>query len=278
MGGTSSKNTLKNMVKASLGVLNEHVSNCAGGAEDAQINKIILDCEGDIILDSIDLKNRYVINARCFDATNFDSDLQQKLEESLKQQAESISQQISLNFGRTEADNYTENIIDLSTQVKNIIVGNCANQVSKQINQFIAKSRKGRCISTKPITFENVKEVYAECVSEAAASTKAGQSLQLQIDQVAKAKQESMLAFLAVIAAIIGILLAGGGTAGVAVLTNKNFVIGGVSLLAMYWFFPRKSESKEDKKKSKDETMCKSRDETFGKKEEYLCPCLARSQ
>tara|TARA_B100000900_G_C20555690_1_gene706716 strand:- start:257 stop:1012 length:756 start_codon:yes stop_codon:yes gene_type:complete len=226
MGNTTSENIVKEVTKLSVKVVNDNIQSIDTKGNQSNIVEFSGNCK--MYDTNISQVNRLTYDLKGFSSGNFDTKIQDELNKQMKQKAESVTQNLSLNPASTRANNITNIITELSNEVVNTYKQNCSvNMVS--INKFTCKGNAD--LYNLNVSQENYSDAVVNCIQKNDSVQDIANKLKTEIDQTAKAKQDNALMSLVWLILAMGLFISlpllVGGAGAVKVLTNENVLFYG---------------------------------------------------
>ena len=147
-----------------------------------------------------------------------DANASATIDAKIKQMAEAVTQALSFNPAKSEAENISRLTAAIGTNIKQAIkqTSNPSSAISQSI---IAK--KYCDVKIHDNTFNAASTMIVSSIMDSQSVSKAVADLKTAVDQSAKAKQESLFAILAIIAVIVIVIFLGGGKKGLAGVPGK---------------------------------------------------------
>lgn len=210
MGGITSKNAVDTALESISNALTDVEQDCHVDSSQIADVEICASQGGKVkIPGGITIDQVIMISTDCYSKAGVQTKIDQKIENLVKQQAETIKQALSLNPSDASSENLTKSFLKLSSDVKTVFNQKCGPNVKQAAHIKICASGQG---SEAVVGFLNIKQ-YAQtvtkCMQEAMANTDVVQSIRQDIDQKAKTKEESIFSFLGMFAMIIVIIVIG---------------------------------------------------------------------
>jgi hypothetical protein len=214
MGSVNSTNLVESTVSAMISSLNSASTNCPATTQISQIASITAGPEctsADVHIDGVSFDATGTVDATCLATVSQKNDVSATIEQVAKQQAESISQQLSLNLGSTNATNIARLTSALGVSVSNVVSLQVSAAAASQQAAILDLHAKGSCRgSLANITAKSIQQAVAKGVLDSGQAAKAKADLKQAIDQEAHAKMQSLLMIIVAIVALVvcGIILA----------------------------------------------------------------------
>jgi hypothetical protein len=209
MGGSTSKNIIENSISGMVTVNNEVGQKCTPTVAVNQFLEIIAprDCpHSKIDVHDIDFETVTIIDVACAQKASQSAEADAAITQKAKQMAESLTQALSLNPASSEAVNIMRMSINVGIAVKNSIQQQIASAAS--VSQAIKMT--GYCdVQLYNVHFKAYTKSLAKAVQESDQVSKASLALQQTADQIAKAKQASLLGPLIIILIVIALVFFG---------------------------------------------------------------------
>ena len=204
-GQTSSKNTVKTMTDINMSIMTEFALDCSTSLSQENVINATDDCS--ISLEDTDLTNTAYVDKSCLLSASNISQMEVTSAEQMTQMAEAIAQQFALSSAK--AENLYDSTFILSQDIVNTFTLDCSETLYQQ--NSVTCSGQGN-VTLKGVTLENFVDIEANCVLDVLNSSEAAADIVRNLDQGAKAKQESKFAgllipLLAVIALIVIVLI-----------------------------------------------------------------------
>ena len=209
MGSTQSHNIIDNSISAMVSSVNSASQNCVATASttqsiDATTGENCEDASIDISNVKFDSKGK--VNVVCMATVAQQNSAAAAIDQVASQMATAVSQSLNLNPGSTEADNISKMSQALGVSVSNSVSQSvtAAASSSQTINANARGS--GSCAERiHNIDFSSIQDAIAKGVMDSTQVASATADLKQTVDQIAHAKEQSLLAFL--IPIVVGIVL-----------------------------------------------------------------------
>lgn len=236
MGSSTSRNVSKSALEAVSNVASSIVQNL--NVEDNQSQIIsVSDVIGDIDISNNTFTQKATINMSALLNAMVDQSAQQKLTEELTQSAKSLISGINLfNFSnaQNQIENYVKAVVNITTNINQLCAA--SNNNSQQI---IIQRVKGD-VTIQNNVFDQMTNIFTQCLGKAISENAVIQELQSKIDQSSSSETKGLnlnfLIIIGIIIIIVGIV--------VPVLFSKTqvifalFLIAGIVFLSLYFLKP----------------------------------------
>lgn len=194
MGGVTSKNEVNNTVNAFVRDLTSIQQLCSATVKN-QINWNIKDENGNIVIHNVDWSQYAIVNVQCLQKNDVKNKIDQKIQQTIKNQATSINRAFKIPSGSTTAENVTNLVTNLGLTISNTFKSSCLTSLSQQAS--LTATNKNGNITIYAFKIHQVAEAFTKCVQQSSAVNNASQALQQYIAQYAKAVVKSALALIA---------------------------------------------------------------------------------
>lgn len=195
-----------------ISVTNEVGQKCTPTISTSQAINVISDkCPGaKVRIHDIKMQSVAMMDVKCMQNASQSADVSAQIEQKAKQMAEAITQALSLNPAGADAENIMRMSLNVAVSVKNSIQQLIASAAASSQSITV----EGACdVEIYAVDMSTYTKSLAEGVQKSEQVSKAALALQQAADQIAKAKQESLLGPLLVILIIVAIVFFGPGKA-----------------------------------------------------------------
>ena len=232
MGNTIATNALNDSIKQMLNVTSNIVAQ--QGSSITNVNSIVI--SGNCQLNSpINQNIDFHISAENLQNALSSINTSQALDVEAKQIADTVSQNFSLNPGRTASQDFIDLFTDLATTLDTNIKQNCINIV-ENVNKLDCSG--GTVAPNIVLNQTIVGDALFKCTQKAVANSVAYTKIQQQLSQSATATVQNGLAIILAIIAVIILLVMGGPVLGLKKVFSsiliKATVLFGLVLLDCY--------------------------------------------
>jgi len=223
MGGSHAKNVVDQHLSTMINVDQSSSQDCSPSTTIDQgiwAETPITGCpEGSSIeISGITFNATSTVSVACALKAIQDSSASATIDAKIKQMAEAVTQALSLNPAKAEAENISRLTAAIGTNIKQAIKQ--TSNPSSAISQSIIE--KKHCdTKIRDNTFNAASTMIVSSIMDSQSVSKAVADLKTAVDQSAKAKQESLFAILAIIAVIVIVIFLGGGKKGLAGTPGK---------------------------------------------------------
>lgn len=237
MGNTVSSNINQTAIQSIATVTVKNAQNCSGTASVSQSNTIVSSGKGSVVNynGGINQEATISLSASCVNEATNKATLDQTIDAVMKQAAKTISQNMNLNFGETDASNTTNLSTEVKARIDNQTLQTCVSGGLVNQQNTIASQDGGTVNYYGGITQTAAIASFTKCMQQASNNSVISQKTTVLITQVATAIMKNALAalFLIFVAIIIALAVAGvmlemfGGTILAMVMNPKFLMIAG---------------------------------------------------
>lgn len=232
-GKAYAKNVTNATIDLSVDVINRALQRCQGTISAQQLLDISRNKGSTITVNNSGGSIYVVTDQSCVQHADFDTQLSQELNQTIQQAAEAISQNLALGGG-SDSNNLTNDMINISAEVKNVFNQTCSSIIYTNQKTLISDNKNSTIVLSGDNDWTITINEVQQCVQTATAKTEAAQKATTDIDQKAKSKVEDAIGFIAVVILIILLVVLYMG--GKAMDGIFKVVIVLIILLAIYMF------------------------------------------
>lgn len=270
MGNTVSVNDINDAISISISSFNTSAQNCSGGQSQV-VNVNFASC-GNINLKDLHISQIAKLNTDCIQKAMITSSQQSQIISQMTQLAQSISQNLDLNPGTTEASNIVSICLSLSMNIVNTISQECTLSNNQVVNFNVNNQGTSGCIPPNPQTgqhdyagitavgiyIDQAMQAQLNCVLNSSIVSNQVQQLSQYISQIAKATVQNAIAWIILAIAVLVAALslfarAKGPVAWVIAIILLLLIVGAFFLIGYLgkkykWFYiwPFKKEQHKD--------------------------------
>lgn len=207
MGSSHASNIIDNSISAMVKVDNNTEQKCAPTiSSDQAINAISDGCPGSkIVIHDVKMASTAMMDVKCMQQAAQSGSADIQIAQAAKQMAESLTQALSLNPASSQA----ENIMRMSMNVGAAIKNNISQIISSAASMRQTITAEGCDIEIYAIDMSTFGQTMAEAAQKTSQVAAAILALKQEADQIAKAKQASLMGPLIVILIIIALVFFG---------------------------------------------------------------------
>ena len=201
MGTSVAENKIDESINIMINVLNSSENNCISQTQ--QSARIISYAGGGATVNvNCTISQSSTIDTNCAQNTQTQTKLNTELFQSGQQQAEAISQFFSLSSAKSS--NVYESYAELSQTISNVYTQTCIADSAQYAEVINIAEDEGTVINTTCDIYQ-VAKTTTSCIQNNSSVNDIRNKIVQQVEQEAKAKQQSFFAWLAIIAvAIVG--------------------------------------------------------------------------
>lgn len=201
MGITVSTNSVDNLVKSAIDVINNTAQVCVTSASGAQNKIIISGCTGNN--DQIFINSQQIVSSNCITNASVKSTIASNVSQTLQQAAQAASQTLAFP-SITSANNFITSTIQLGDTITNTFYNTCISEISGDSNQIVCQDST---LNNTVIGINSYQNATQQCILNSTAVSQASANVLNHLQESAVATQQNTFAvFILVFIAIIAIL------------------------------------------------------------------------
>ena len=163
VSSSNASNILDNTITQSINILNRSIQRCETPI--TQISGISITGCTNVVIRGVDLEQNGQIKIECAQSTSSSSDIKPQIEINFRMAAEAINQALNLNISSTTAQNITNLMQQLSTEIINTYSSTCLGPVvQKQTIELECASNLGGMITIEQVNFRQTASALTNCV------------------------------------------------------------------------------------------------------------------
>lgn len=192
MGQDEATNRVSITTNALLSVMNTAAQKCTNPLTQEQVNSIRVAGAGSVLRNStIRAGQSVVANFSCIQDFENNQDVRQQLQNQIDQQTQSIIGSLNLSLKSADAENISEIVSNLATEIQDSYTGTCASSVlQKQVNPIEVVD--GGTIDNVIFDFDQSIRSMSECVQNTTNVQIAQQELENLLRQLAETQRKGI--------------------------------------------------------------------------------------